>query len=93
MSKQRASKQRVENTIDFIQSLTLESCEKFIKDSENVEHIELSKDDQLAVVEALEREPQVNEKLMNAAKKHKEIIDSEPMLSNNTTELTDNDKD
>lgn len=47
MSKQRASKQRVENTIDFIQSLTLESCENFIKDSENVEHIELSKDETL----------------------------------------------
>lgn len=32
--KQRASKQRVENTIDFIQSLTLENAEKIISESE-----------------------------------------------------------
>lgn len=32
--KQRASKQRVENTIDFIQSLTLENADKIIQESE-----------------------------------------------------------
>lgn len=33
--KQRASKQRVENTIDFIQSLTLENADKIIQESEH----------------------------------------------------------